>query len=611
MCDLGARAAALVIGATAGRCWGVVRGPARSSLVAIAVLAGCSSPKPPPAGDDAAIPDAADDAPAELRLVVPGTQRVDEDRPLAVDLRTEGGAGTPRVFVEGLPPGAIWDEAGRRLSFTPDFTQGGTTWQVAVTADDGQTRVQGAFEIQAIDTIRPPAPVIATTTLHAGHTQLRLTQVTDAFLDSPGYAGRSFTAVITVPTAASATNRLPVRVGLHGFSSQPSTDGSNAEFRIYPADPSNTYWWGYSEQQPGAAGNPMTGAIPDYTIRRVLHLLEWVLANHPGADPDRVYADGDSMGGAGAMVIGVLHARHFCHVRAAFGQAIAKLHRPSRAAQLATFWGAPALDLDDGRGLGVWSRQDLARALRDQPEAREQFLTIKHGKDDPSIHFGGVIAPSPLTQMSFYRTLQGLHVGHHAIWDEGGHFDLDPVLGNNWWTAGWDPVSDPTSSLARRRAHPAFSKASIDRNPGTGAGNGQQPWTAETGYAGNVSVAGDTGWDGERAGGLNRSLRWDATKIVDTIDRFELPLRVIDGPGGPPPAAGYPTTGDRLDGTLPVVVDVTPRRVQAFRCRPGEQIRWQIGAQQGVATADATGAVTVPGVSLDTAWATLVLTRGN
>ena len=587
-----------------------MRKPSRSSFVAVALLAGCSNTRPPPAGTDAA-GDPADAPPAELRLVLPGAQTVEEDHALAVTIHTEGGAGNPRVFVEGLPPGASWDEAGKTLSFTPDFTQGGATWQVAVTADDGKTRVRGAFVIQAIDTIRPPAPVIVTTTPQAGHTQLRLSQVTDAFLDSPGHAGRSFTAVVTVPTAASATNRLPVRVGLHGFFSQPSTDGSDAEFRIYPADPSNSHWWGYSEQQPGAAGNPTAGAVPDYTTRRVLHLVEWVLATYPGADPDRVYVDGDSMGAAGAMLVGLLRARHFCHVRASFGQPIAKAHRPSRTAQLSTLWGAPTLDLDDGHGMGAWTRMDLTRALRDDPEARDQFLTIKHGKDDPTIHFGAVTMPSPLTGLSFYGALQGLHVGHHAIWDEGGHFELDPVLGNDWWTAGWDPVFDATSSLALGRVFPAFSAASIDRNPGTGAGNGQQPFSTDSGYAGSVPVIGDTGWDGDVAGGLNRFLRWDATQIVDTIDRLELPLRVIDGTGGPPPRPGYPTTGDKLDGTLPVVVDVTPRRVQAFRCRPGEQIRWQIGAQQGVVTADATGAITVPGVSLDTAWATLVLTRGT
>jgi hypothetical protein len=234
---------------------------------------------------------------------------------------------------------------------------------------------------------------------------------------------------------------------------------------------------------------------------------------------------------------------------------------------------------------------------------------MKHSKDDGAIHFGAVSMPSPVTQTSFYGALQGLHVGHHAIWDEGGHFSLDPVLGDAWWSTGWDPVFDATSSLARNRAFPAFSGSSADRNPGTGAGNGLQPFSEDSGYGGNVSVPGDTGWDGELAGGLNRFLRWDATQIVDTIDRFELPLRVIDGAGGPPPAAGYPTTGDKLDGALPVVVSVTPRRVQAFRCRPGEPIRWQLGAQQGMATADATGAITVPGLRLTTDWATLVLRR--
>lgn len=584
----------------------------RASFFVCALIAGCSR-DPQPTGDDApGAPDAPTaDAPpgAPLQLVLPGLQRVDEEQALAVTIGTEGGAGTPRIFVDGLPPGAVWDEAARRLSFTPDFTQGGATWHISVTADDGKTRVTGTFDLEATDTIRPPAPTVVSTTPAAGFTRIRLSQVTDAFLDSPGYAGRSFTAVITIPNGASAQNRLPVRVGLHGFSSQPSTDGSDTEFRIYPHDPSDTYWWGYSAQQPAVTGMPSAGKVPDYTLRRVLHLLAWVLANNPGADPERVYADGDSMGGAGAMLLGLLHARHVSYVRASFGQPIARFHRPFRVSQLAAFWGPPGLDLDDGHGVGAWSRQDLTRALRDEAGARDQFLTVKYGKDDPSIHFGAVTGPSPVTQLSFYGALQTLHVGHFAIWDEGGHFDLDPILGDRWWTAGWDPITDPASSLARNRAFPAFSASSLDRNPGTGAANGQQPYSSDSGYAGSVAVPGDTGWDGERAGTLNRSLRWDATHLVDTIDRFELPLRVLDGPGGPPPAAGYPTTGDKLDGTLPVLVDVTPRRVQAFRCRPGEQIRWKLGEQEGMVTADATGAVTIRRVSLDTAWATLVMTR--
>ncbi len=541
-----------------------------------------------------------------LHFVNPGAQSVDEEKELRLTLSTTGG-GAARIFLEGLPPGASWDEGARTFSFTPDFLQGGQTWHVALTADDGVSRVHDSFDVRANDTIVPRAPVVTSSQVQSGFTRLTVTQTTDAFLDSPGFAGRTFTAIVTVPTDESGTTPVPVRVGLHGFGGAPQTDGSSGEYRIFPADPNDTYWWGYASSLPGGAAT--SGAAPSYTARRVLHLLSWLLKNHPHADPERVYLDGSSMGGAGAMTIGALSARHFCHVRASFGQAIPKNHRPSRLAQLAPLWGTPSLPLDDGHGASIWDRMDMTRALAELPEARDQFFTLKHSKDDATIHFGAAVMPSALTGTTLYGALQSLHIGHHAAWDEGGHGIADPVLGNGWWTSGWDPVFDATASLRRDRAFPAFSGSSIDRQPGTGKSNGKRPWNAESGYAGNVATPGDTGWDGEIAGALNRFLRWDATKLVDTIDRFELPLRVVDGTGGAPPKVGYPTTGDKLDGTSPVIVDVTPRRTQAFRCRAGEHVAWELGTQRGTATADARGAVTVPRASLTTAWTTLILTR--
>lgn len=571
------------------------------ALVAFVVVAasGCTS----------STPSVLDDAPpgaTPLHLVLPAAQEIAEEQRLEVPLHVDGGGGAARIFVEQLPPGARWDEATNTLAFTPDFTQGGATWTVHVTAVDGAERVTGDLEIRALDTIHPPAPTVIATTTQDGYARLTVRQVTDDFLDSPGYAGRAFTAIVIAPVAGAAHAR-PVRVGLHGFDGAPATDGWSGEFRIYPADPANTYWWGYGDRLPG--GTPTAGTVPDYTARRVLHLLAWVLATYPAADPERVYLDGVSMGGAGAMTIGLLHARHFCHVRASFGQAIPRNHRPSRVQQLSTLWGAPATGLDDGAGMAIWDRGDLTRVVRDVPEAREQFLTLKHSKDDTTIHFGAVVQPSPLTQRSFYAALADAHLGTHAIWDEGGHVISDPVLPDGWWTAGWDPVFDTTASLRRDRSFPAFSHASIDRSPGTGAGNGRRAWNAESGYAGNVAVAGDTGWDGDVAGGINRFLRWDATGLVDTLDEWAIPLRVIDGAGGAAPRPGYPTTGDKLDGARPVLVDVTPRRAQAFRLRPGETIAWSFGAASGTAVADATAALTIPRLALDTSWVTLRLHR--
>lgn len=538
----------------------------------------------------------------------PGDLDVDENKPLHVVLKASDPDGDPlRLFVAGLPPGALWDEGSRAISFTPDFIQGGASFAVTVTASDGKEQSVASFGITVHDTIVTPPPTIVKTEAMGGFNRLTLSQKTDAFLDSSGYAGRSFDAIVTAPTAT-APKSLPVRVVLHGFGGSPWQEGWSGELRIAPHDPANTYWWGYADGLPGAA--PASGqAAPDYTVRRVLALLEWVLRTYPAADPERVYLDGASMGGAGAMTMGMLHARHFAWVHATIGQAIPRNHRPERVAQLTMLWGSPSLDLPDGAGMSAWDRMDLTRAALGDPEAQTALLHIKHGKDDPTIHFGAVVLPSPLTHRSFYAALQEGHVGHLAVWDEGAHGPPDPVLGDGWWQKGWNPIFDDTAFVRRNLAFPAFSRSSVDDDPGDGGGNGKQPWSASSGYAGQISVPGDTGWNGEIAGALNRSLRWDAGKLVDTFDAFELPLRVLDGAGGPPPQPGYPTTGDKLDGSLPVKVDVTPRRVSGFRCEPGEKVAYSFGSVSGVATAGKGGEVTIPALPITTTWTTLRISR--
>jgi hypothetical protein len=541
-------------------------------------------------------------------IQVPGPLDVDEEQPLTATITASDPDGDPvRLFVTGLPPGARWDEAQGRLDFRPDFIQGGHAFPVTVTADDGKERATASFTITVRDTISPPPPTVVKTEPLGGVTRLTLSQTTDTWLDSPGYAGRSFDAVVCVPDAASP--RVPVRVVFHGFGGAPWTECWSGEIRVSAHDPMNTYWWGYADSLPGSAPGA-SAKVPDYTLRRVLHLLGWVLETYPAADPERVYADGASMGGAGAAMFGLFHARHVSFTTATIFQAIPRNHRPSRLAQLTGLWGSPAQNLDAGHGMGVWDWLDLTRLLADDPVAREQALFLKHGKDDGTIHFGAMVMPSPLTGKTFYQALAAHKPGYLAVWDEGGHGPADPLLGDGWWQLGWNPVFDATALTRQSLAFPAFSGSSIDGDPGTGHGNGKVAWNAETGYAAQLSVPGDTGWDGAIAGALNRSLRWDATQIVDTLDAFEIPLRVLDGQGSPPPKPGYPTTGDELDGTVPVLVDVTPRRTQAFRCRPGESVRWSYGGASGTVQAGADGAVTIPQLPLTTTWTTLRLTRG-
>ncbi|QRN96300.1 hypothetical protein JRI60_46025 [Archangium violaceum] len=529
--------------------------------------------------------------PKPLMLHVPPVQSVNEEEELRVTVRVEGGQGRTRVFVDGLPPGALWDEPARTLTFRPDFIQGGWHQDVTFTATDGQSTTQARMTLTVLDTVRPPEPRILHQEELSGVLRLTLEQPTDAWLDSPGYAGRTFPAVVTVPLASSAAYPMPVTVRLHGVGNWPPTPQMSPDrFIIEPSDPDLTYWWGYSERLP--QGPALEGAVPPYTARRVLALLEWVLRHHPGADARRVFLEGDSMGGAGALALGLLNARHFAGVYARHAQPVARAHRPWRLAQLSSLWGMPEEEVPDADGLGVWSRLDLTRALRDEPEARSQFLILQHGKDDPIIHFGSVVGPSSLTGASFYETLQTRHIGHVAVWDEGGHVEADPWLGQRWWDLGWSPLKDAHTFLRGDLAFPAFSHSSWDGNPGSG-GNGRQPWRNDSGYAGDPKVPGDTGWDGDVVGMINRSLRWDSQRLVDTHTRFELPLRAVIGPG----VSDTP------------VVDVTPRRVQRFRCLPGERIRWTFGGASGTVTAGSDGSVTVPRLRLGASWTPLVLER--
>ncbi len=174
-------------------------------------------------------------------LLAPAAQQVAEGDTLTVTVAvSDANLADVRVFAEGLPPGARWDEPARTLSFTPDFIQGGATWTVTLTATDGVETVDGDFEITALDTITPPAPTVTRTDEVGAARLLRVAQTTDAFLDSPGFAGRSFDARVVVPKAPAPAAGGPVRVARHGFGGSPGVAPSADEIVLRPHDPANS-----------------------------------------------------------------------------------------------------------------------------------------------------------------------------------------------------------------------------------------------------------------------------------------------------------------------------------------------------------------------------------
>lgn len=538
-------------------------------------------------------------SPVAPRFTPIAPQLVDEDArlELAIELREGEPGRRSRVFAEALPPGATWDERTRRLVFEPDLIQGGQTYRALFRAIDGTVGATLAVDIEVVDTIRLPEPRVVMVTHRPAWTRVVLNQHTDARTSGGAWAGKSYEARICVPLAASRETKMPVRVFLHGAEAEMPDGCVSDEIRVYPADPDTTYWWGYDGQ--------------NFTQRRVLQLLEWVLDTFPGADPTRAYLVGTSMGGAGVLNLGLVYARHFATAEADWAQSVQRRQRPGRLRSLIELWGEPPpIDRDGDLPLSVWDLQDITRVVAEERSARDQFVYVRHGKDDPVIHFGAAVLPSRFTGLSLYAALELARVGHYVVWDEAGHGTPDPVLKRRWWDAGWSRIFDPVTFLRTELAFPAFSNSSANEDPGDGPRQLVATLDPSRGYAGKVGVPGDTGWNGAVAGAFNRWLRWDARRIVDEVERFELPLFLASGGvGGPSPRPGYPTVGDVRPDDSVIRVTVTPRRVQRFRCLPGERVTWSFGDVSGEVVADADGAVTVRDLPIATAPEVLVLER--
>lgn len=487
-----------------------------------------------------------------------------EQETARIPVRASDPDGDPTVALAiDLWPGAYFDPKTDEVVFTPDFIQGGKTFRGTLVARDRTATGTATVTVTVRDSIRPPAPKIIETTEADDHRRFAARQTTDDFLDP---TGRDYEVRLVVPREG---DDLPLRVYLHPFGEHPYRgSGRGDQFCVYPDDPDDTYWYGRLDRR---------GSPKPFTIRRVLHLVEWLLETQPRIDPERVYVHGVSMGGAGAITVGALHARHFAFAEGLIGQLVPKRHRPQRVRQLSGLWGPPSK---------FWDTADVPRLLVESYEAQNQFYFTRHGKDDPVIHFGAVLFESPLVGLSWYGALQRERAGHYVVWDEGSHGPPDPELGKDWWVDGWDRAFDATTRLRRNRAFVAFSRSTLDDDPGSAKGDGTRPFHVDLGYSGKLEVVGDQGWGGDRAGAFNRYLRWDGSKLIDELDRFVVPLR----------------------SAKPATVDVTPRRVRRFVLRPDEAVRYRFGAQTGTANADARGRVTVR-LSVTTDWQPLELVR--
>ena len=171
-----------------------------------------------------------------------------------------------------------------------------------------------------------------------------------------------------------------------------------------------------------------------------------------------------------------------------------------------------------------------------------------------------------------YRAMREHKFAIYGYWADFGHANAnDTMLAKNDLIHSFDWLS-----IRRNRAYPVFTNADSDN---------LNPWEA-----GRRSSA--------DSGQVNAFFRWE--NVADRPQYFRMKLFLVS-----------PETL-KTSFAIPekATADVSLRRLQQFRIRPNESIRWSFGTQSGIAEADAHGLLTLPRLEI-TASPTLLKLSGT
>lgn len=350
------------------------------------------------------------------------------------------------------------------------------------------------------------------------------------------------------------------RDGLPGIFAVLETHDATPELRVYTrdaiVDPDGdgvveTCWFGYLCKPFGAKHDgPL--AYP-FTENRLEWMVKWLIQRYK-ADPQRVYSSGQSMGGMGSTQFSFRHPELFAAVYPRLGR-VRQTWLPSvaegvtRSIQKAR-WDKPAPMMDDGK-LDYFTRMDTV------------LWASQHHEDLPFYGwcFGKTDTVAPWTDNAeMVKALTENHHGFAFAWNEHGHS-----------SAGAKSMQEvvkyyPPTKFARNLSYPAFGNSSIN------------------------SVMGATREEGDMVGGINLGFDWK--DVVDTPGKW---------------SANISNELAREQMT----VDVTPRRCQQFKAKPGEKFTWTASTgEEGEVTADKWGLVTIEKLKIDPGKATtLTITR--
>ncbi len=366
-----------------------------------------------------------------------------------------------------------------------------------------------------------------------------------------------FEWVVTVPGSYSSKKPCVLQLALHAWGG--NVDKGTYWYNVKPSTiriasvnyPVQDWWYGYRESY-GISKPDNNDIVFNYTERRLKSFIKWVQSKWE-IDKDLIFVEGQSMGGAGAISLGMKNGDMFCYANSWVGIASWRNSQYFRKGEWRK-WGKID-ELMNYNGIKFDDWMDLTWWLREYPGKETPFLSFANGKNDAVIGwYQAVIAVQALRETKRPFAFRWGLLGH----GQSAKFMMD------------------RDTMALNQSIPAFQNCSLDKNIGTGR-KLEKPNKVKT-REGKVI---DDWYDGDPVGQINNFLNWK--DAVDKDNEFEITVYL---------------TKDAPENSCKV--DMTPRRLQKFKINPFMKLNWKnlslvnnIEMQSGDAVADENGLVTV------------------
>ena len=300
----------------------------------------------------------------------------------------------------------------------------------------------------------------------------------------------------------------------------------------------STFWLGYNVNI--AKNNLGPKFVWDnYTERLIIHIAKWA-QDYLGADKNRTYITGGSMGGTGTVQM-ITHYPEFFAAGFAQVPIYAFTWKTGQSAwrmtcSIGKFDAKNPARMPDGTDLVEYTdgARNMGKAAIDMPP-----LFATNGRKDSSIPW--------VNNPPFYRAANDARQMFTVFWNNGNH-------GMSRQTPKDFAMKKKMLRYRLNESYPAFSNFSDNKNYGNGDSK-----------------------DGDLVGWINRGIDWKV--IADTPKRYEINLAVKH------PEIKYPVTAD-----------VTIRRRQQFKPEKNSTVNVSVNGQNCKVTIDKNGLLTIKNI---------------